>query len=294
MSFKPTIALIGFGEVGQTLAEDLLACGVTRLRAFDTAFQDPASLASQGLAATPGVVGSENHASAAANADLVISAVTAAQDVAAARCVAEGLRSAAFFLDLNSVSPAMKQQSAKLIEGMGGRYVEAAVMSPIGPKRIASPMLLGGAHTEAFLSLARPLGFVGAQPYSETIGKASAAKMCRSVVIKGLEALLTEALLAARNYDVLDTVVGSLADLLPLPDWEARSRYMISRSVEHGVRRAEEMRESAATVEDAGVEPLMTRMTALRQDMAAAHIAALSHTGLGPMLDTILQEMRTP
>ena len=294
MSLQPTIALIGFGEVGQTLAEDLLACGVTRLRVFDTAFQDPASLASQRLAATPGVVGSDNHASAAANADLVISAVTAAQDVAAARCVAEGLRRAAFFLDLNSVSPAMKQQSAGLIEGMGGRYVEAAVMSPIGPKRIASPMLLGGAHTEAFLSLARPLGFVGAQHYSETIGKASAAKMCRSVVIKGLEALLTEALLAARNYDVLDTVVGSLADLLPLPDWEARSRYMISRSVEHGVRRAEEMRESAATVEDAGVEPLMTRMTALRQDMAAAHIAALSHTGLGPMLDTILQEMRTP
>ena len=69
---------------------------------------------------------------------------------------------------------------------------------------------------------------------------------------------------------------------------------MISRSVEHGVRRAEEMRESAATVADAGVEPLMTRMTALRQDRAAAHIAALSHTGLAPMLDAILQEMRTP
>ena len=294
MSPTPAIALIGFGEVGQTLAEDLLAVGVTRLSAFDTAFDAPDSLSSRRLSATPGVTRADSHLAAACNADLVISAVTAAQDVEAAKSVAPGLRPSAFFLDLNSASPGMKQASAKLIDRVGGRYIEAAVMSPIGPKRISSPMLLGGAHAQAFLALAGPLGFIGAQPYSDVIGKASAAKMCRSVVIKGLEALLTESLLAARHYDVLDTVVGSLSDLLPLPDWETRSRYMISRSVEHGVRRAEEMRESAATVADAGVEPLMTRMTALRQDRAAAHIAALSHTGLAPMLDAILQEMRTP
>ena len=294
MTLTPSVALIGFGEVGQTLAQDLLARGVTRLSAFDTAFEAPESPASRRLLATPGVTRADSHRAAVASAELVISAVTAARSVEAARGVVDGLPPNALFLDLNSVSPGGKQAAADLIERAGGRFVEAAVMSPIGPKRISSPMLLGGVHAQSFLAVARPLGFTGAQPYSAAIGKASAAKMCRSVVIKGLEALLTESLLAARHYDVLDAVVGSLSDLLPLCDWEARSRYMISRSVEHGVRRAEEMRESAATVQEAGVEPLMTRTTALRQDKAAAHIAALSQTGLAPMLDAILQEMRTP
>jgi len=286
----PRIALIGFGEVGQTLAEDLVAAGVPALSAFDALFSDPDSLPSRALATHPAVRAAESHRDAVAGADLVICAVTAAQDLAAAEAVAEGIAPGALFLDLNSASPAMKIEAARRVDGAGGRYVEAAVMSPIGPKRIASPMLLGGPHGAAFLALAAPLGFTGASLYSDVVGKASAAKMCRSVIIKGLEALLTESLLAARHYDVLETVVESLSDLLPLPDWEGRARYMISRSVEHGVRRAEEMRESAATVAEAGVDPLMTRMTVLRQEDAARHRAALIHAGLAPLLDAMLSE----
>ena len=286
----PRIALIGFGEVGQTLAEDLVAAGVTGLSAFDAQFSDPDSLPSRALATHPAVRAAESHRDAVAGADLVICAVTAAQDLTASEAVAEGIAPGALFLDLNSASPAMKIEAARRVDGAGGRYVEAAVMSPIGPKRIASPMLLGGPHGAAFLALAVPLGFTGANLYSDVVGKASAAKMCRSVIIKGLEALLTESLLAARRYDVLETVVESLGDLLPLPDWESRARYMISRSVEHGVRRAEEMRESAATVAEAGVDPLMTRMTVLRQEDAARHRAALIHAGLAHLLDAMLSE----
>ena len=50
---------------------------------------------------------------------------------------------------------------------------------------------------------------------------------------------------------------------------------MISRSLEHGARRAEEMREVARTVEDAGLAPLMSAAIAERQDWAAAHKDAL-------------------
>jgi len=290
VSAAPRIALIGFGEVGQTLAEDLVAAGVTELVAFDVLFSDPGSLPTCALPSHPAVRAAASHGDAVAGAALVICAVTAAQDLAAAEAAAEGIAPGAVFLDLNSASPAMKIAAAQRIDGAGGRYVEAAVMSPIGPKRIASPMLLGGPHGAAFLALAGPLGFAGASVYSDVVGKASAAKMCRSVIIKGLEALLTESLLAARHYDVLETVVGSLSDLLPLPDWEARARYMISRSIEHGVRRAEEMCESAATVEEAGIDPLMTRMTVLRQEDAARHRAALIHAGLAPLLDAMLSE----
>jgi 3-hydroxyisobutyrate dehydrogenase-like beta-hydroxyacid dehydrogenase len=285
MSAVARVALIGLGEVGQILAEDLKKAGVSRLSAWDVQFSDPASAtlaAARKLAVRIGTSGAD----AAAGAELIVSAVTAASDVEAARSVVGGIERGAFYLDLNSASPGMKQLSAEIIEAAGGRYVEAAVMTPYPPKRIASAMLLGGPHGAAFMAAAGALGFKGT-PFSDTIGQASATKMCRSVMIKGIEALCAESMLAARHYGVEETVLASLSDLLPVPSWPDLAQYMISRSLEHGVRRAEEMREAARTVEEAGVEPLMASATAKRQDWAAGHKDALSAKGLGPMLDAI-------
>src|SRR2546429_5318848 len=116
-------------------------------------------------------------------------------------------------------------------------------------------MWLGGPHARAFLPLAQSLGFAGANVYSDAIGAASAAKMCRSVIIKGMEALLAESLLTARRHGVEDAVLASLQDLFPVRDWRALARYMISRSPQHGRRRAEGMREAAKTVAEAGFRP---------------------------------------
>jgi len=165
--------------------------------------------------------------------------------------------------------------------------VEAAVMTPIDAKRIASYMLLGGHHAEDFIARAAPLGFTG-KLFSEKVGQASATKMCRSVIIKGVEALLSESMLAARAYGVEKIVLDSLVDLLPLEDWEKVARYMISRALQHGTRRAEEMREAAKTVEEAGIEPLMALATATRQDWSAErHDALAKADDLGAMLDII-------
>lgn len=283
------IALIGFGEVGQTLAADLQ--GKADLAAWDIAFADPASEPSR-AAPRYKIRCAGSAVAAVEGAELVISAVTAAQDLDAARAAAPGLAKDAFFLDLNSCSPGQKTASAETVESDGGRYVEAAVMSPIGPKRIASPMLLGGPHAEAFLAEAAGLGFDGAVAYSPVIGRAAATKLCRSVMIKGVEALLTESMLAARHYGVEQVVLDSLSDLLPLPDWNKTAQYMISRSLEHGARRAEEMREAARTVEEAGVAALMSRAIAERQDWAAAYRTALS-PDLEAMLDAIIRDMPT-
>jgi 3-hydroxyisobutyrate dehydrogenase-like beta-hydroxyacid dehydrogenase len=161
-------------------------------------------------------------------------------------------------------------------------------MSPIGPKRLASPMLLGGPHAEALLPMLHAAGFSGSTTFSPVIGRASAAKMCRSVMIKGMEALLGEALLAARHHGVEQTVLESLRDLFPGLDWRALSRYMISRSLQHGRRRAEEMREVALTVDEAGIGSWMSRAAVERQEWAARHPDALSHAALEPMLDALL------
>jgi 3-hydroxyisobutyrate dehydrogenase-like beta-hydroxyacid dehydrogenase len=284
------IALIGFGEVGQILAADLARAEVQQVTAWDILFGDPASAPSQAsmqfaLRRTTSAV------EAVAGADLIISAVTAAQDLAAAQAVAEELSLGQVYLDLNSCSPGQKQAAAEAITSRGGAYVEAAVMSPFPPKRIASPMLLGGPDAQAFLERALPLGFSGARVYSPTIGQAAATKLCRSVMIKGVEALLTESLLAARHYGVEREVLNSLSDLLPLPDWQATAQYMISRSLEHGTRRAEEMREAGKTVAEARVAPLMSQAIAERQDWAADYGGSIA-PDLNTMLDVILKDMR--
>ena len=285
------VALIGFGEVGQTLAADLIKAGA-EVSAYDILFDATDSAPSRAVRSTT-VRKAKNASDATANAELIVSAVTAASDVDAARSVTAGIPRGAFYVDLNSVSPATKTICARMVEDAGGRYVEAAVMTPIHPRGIASPMLLGGVHAAAFLERAVPLGF-DAKVFSTTLGQAAAVKMCRSVIIKGVEALLTESMLAARRYGVEKPVLDSLSDLLPAGDWEKIARYFISRSLEHGVRRAEEMREAAKTVADAGVAPLMTSATVEREDWAAAFKSALGEKDLGAMLDAIRAQMEAP
>jgi 3-hydroxyisobutyrate dehydrogenase-like beta-hydroxyacid dehydrogenase len=284
-----TICLLGFGEVGQILGADLGRLDDLALRAYDVLFDDPASAPSEAAARMPQVEARASATDAARGADLVISAVTAARDLEAAGSVAGALAAGAWFLDVNSVSPETRTRVADVVEKAGGRYVEAAVMAPISPRRIASPMLLGGPHAQSFVAAAAGLGFTGARAFSDSTGLASATKMCRSVIVKGIESLLTESLTAARHYGVEREVLESLRGLANNDDWEGFARYMISRSLEHGTRRAEEMREVATTVGDAGVAPLMSSACAKRQELAAAVGLIPGDEDLYELLDAILE-----
>ena len=289
MSGPRTIGLIGFGEVGSILAEDLAARA--EIAAFDIRFDRPDSGPSRNAAAQPKVRVASDAADATRRCGLVICAVTAAEDLNATGAFAPSLAAGTIVLDLNSVSPEVTRAAARIVEATGARYVEAAVMGPIGPHRKATPMLLGGPHAPDVLPTLEDLGFAGAEFYRPELGAASAAKMCRSVVIKGVEALLTESLLAARHYGVERTVLASLANLLPGADWDELARYMISRALGHGARRAEEMREVARTVADAGLEPVMSEASATRQAWAADFAHAGNHDDLDAMLDAIRHAM---
>jgi 3-hydroxyisobutyrate dehydrogenase len=262
-----TVAFIGFGEAGRIFARDLRAAGVRDIRAFDIAFADPR--APQLLAAREaGVRIAPAPRDAVAGADLVISAVTAGSDLDAARSCAGALEPAALFVDINSVAPQTKAAAQRIVDGAGGRYVEAAVMAPVQPRGLGTPMLLGGRHAAEFVR--RAAGWpLDARVFSERIGAASSVKMCRSIMIKGLEALAIECAMTAHRYDVLPAVLESLADTFPGQDWNAKTRYLVSRALVHGRRRAEEMREVARTIEDAGLAPVMTRSTVAKQDWAA-------------------------
>jgi len=261
------IALIGYGEVGRILAEDLRARGVL-VSAYDLKLDSAQGQLLREHAAEHGVLLAAVHAQAVHAADLVVSAVTASQAVAVAEACAPALRRGTHFLDLNSASPGAKCRAAQIVDAAGGRYVEGAVMTSLPPYRIRVPLLLGGPHAAALQPLLAELGF-DARVTSERLGVASATKMCRSVMIKGLEAMVIESFSTARHYGVEDAVIASLRETFPGIDWEKQASYFFQRVIEHGRRRAEEMREVAQTVREAGFEPFSAAGTAERQAFVA-------------------------
>jgi len=262
------IGLVGYGEVGRILAEDLRAQGVS-VSACDLKLGRAESAGPlMEHASAHGVKLTASHTELAAGADFIVSAVTASQAVPVAQACAPALRPGAFFLDVNSASPGAKQRAAALVNAAGGRYVEGAVMTSVPPYRIKVPLLLGGPDAAALAPMLDTLGFA-AQVASEQLGVASATKMCRSVMIKGLEAMVIESFTTARHYGVEDAVIASLRETFPGIDWEKQAAYFFQRVIEHGRRRSEEVREVAQTVREAGLEPWSAAGTAERQAWVA-------------------------
>jgi 3-hydroxyisobutyrate dehydrogenase-like beta-hydroxyacid dehydrogenase len=257
------ITLIGLGEVGTILATDLKKLNpALDIVAFD---KQTGSAVIRQRARAAGVSFASSAEDAVKDSQIIFSAVTAAEALNVAVAVAGHLAPGQFFLDLNSVSPHTKHEAMALIEQAGGNYIDVAVMAPYPPARLKTPLLLGGTQAYAISEWLNENGF-NSKVHSTTVGEASAIKMCRSVMIKGLEALTAECLSAARQYGVEKEVLASLHASFPSLGWNAQlPHYLISRIAEHGKRRAEEMREVVKTLADVGIAPNMSSGTVLAQ-----------------------------
>jgi 3-hydroxyisobutyrate dehydrogenase-like beta-hydroxyacid dehydrogenase len=262
------IGLVGYGEVGKTFAAGLKPL-VDAVSAWDLKFAGRANAgAEQGHAQAAGIRPCKSMQELCEASDLVISAVTASNTLAVAEEASRFIRTGALFLDLNSASPGTKQKAAAAVDARGAHYVEAGVMTSVPPYGIKVPMLLGGAKAAELAALLAAWG-LDAKAVSDRLGVASAIKMSRSVMIKGLEALVIESYATARAYGVEDHVLPTLQETFPSIDWSQQGAYFFSRVVQHGQRRAEEMREAANTVREAGFAPLMTTAIADRQQWVA-------------------------
>jgi 3-hydroxyisobutyrate dehydrogenase-like beta-hydroxyacid dehydrogenase len=274
------IGLVGYGEVGKILGSALVERGLAWVGAWDILLPDPdQGPAMHAHAERERVEPTASLAALLERADVVISAVTASQALAVADEASPAIRAGTWFVDLNSASPGTKEAMSARIGAAGGRFVESAVMTSVPPYGIKVPMLLGGRHAADLRELLTPLGFA-MEVVSDRVGVASAIKMCRSVMIKGLEALIVESFTTARAYGVEQAVLASLRETFPTLDWEQLGSYMMSRAAIHGKRRAEEMREVAVTVREAGLEPWLAAATAERQDWMGRQKVAL---GLGEL-----------
>jgi 3-hydroxyisobutyrate dehydrogenase-like beta-hydroxyacid dehydrogenase len=262
------VCLIGYGEVGKIFSAGFAALPGVSVAAFDVLF-------GQAAAATgpAGVTLCRTLAQAVAGADVVISAVTASSAAGVAERAAAELKAGQYFVDINSVSPETKKRGYALLSAAGIRYVEAAVMASVPPYGLKVPILLGGPNGQGLAALLARAGMNLACLEAE-LGTASAIKMCRSIMIKGIEALTVEAMLAARHYGVEEQVLASLDETFPSMNWQVQADYLVSRVVQHGRRRAAEVREAAHTVHDAQLQPLMATAIAQRQDWLADQVDA--------------------
>ena len=258
------ICFIGFGEAGQTISRGLLGESKPAIRAYDILFGQPAGATLETAARALGVGLARDHADAVREADLVFLTVTASSSLQAAKSCLPGLRKGQLFLDMNSVSPQRKIETAALVAPSGAAYVDVAVMAPAAPYLHKVPCLIGGPGAAALAPRAAALG-MKMEFVSNQVGQASAIKMFRSVVVKGLEALFVESMTASAEYGVEARVLASLQETWPGIDWEKLAGYMIERVVSHGKRRAAEMREVSATLASIGMQPVMAAATAVRQ-----------------------------
>ena len=267
------VAIIGFGEAGGIFAKDLAVQGVNVL-VFDILFNSKRRRQPMlKKARVCGVTAARDLKDCLHEAELVISAVTASSALDVAKEAERILHGGQLFLDINSVSPKTKRKAAGYVERRKARFIEAAVMSAVPKHRLQVPMLLGGPHAFETAERLQKIG-MNAMPFSAELGAASAVKMCRSVIIKGLEALVIESLFAARMYGAEDKVLESLAASFPGMGWEGPlPDYLISRVAEHGHRRVVEMREAAQTLQQVGMEPVMALATARRQQQLASVMA---------------------
>jgi 3-hydroxyisobutyrate dehydrogenase-like beta-hydroxyacid dehydrogenase len=270
------ISLLGFGEAGGIFGYDFAKAGLS-VSVFDILLNEgPSRAAMLAKAGSANVRACDTLEEAMRGADLVISAVTASSAADAARSAAPLLRNGQIYMDINSVSPDTKLCIARAIGESPATFVEAAVMAPVSPQRLKSPMLLGGAAAATVAVRLNAIG-MNVKPISERVGVASAIKMCRSIIIKGLEAITVESLLTARRFGAEKHVLDSLAATYPGMGWESKlPDYLISRVAEHGKRRAAEMREAAQAVADTGLQPFTALATAQRQDWLAQTIAEFS------------------
>jgi 3-hydroxyisobutyrate dehydrogenase-like beta-hydroxyacid dehydrogenase len=276
------IGLIGFGEAAQAFVTGWRKEGRIDISTYDILFdRRDAAAAKRAQCAALDVRPVASAAELAADVDYIFSVVTAEQAVVAARSVLSGARAGLVYFDMNSAAPFRKQEAASILATKGVDYVDVAIMTPVHPLLNKSPILVGGKVARAVEPLLASLG-MSFEIVSDSVGTASTIKMMRSVAIKGIESVIAECVVGSMKLGVADRVLPSVAAAFTNIDFRKRMDYMLERVAVHGKRRAEEMREVAATLEHAGVTNFTAAASAAQQQTVADMTLAAEFGGKVP------------
>ena len=243
------IAVLGLGEAGSLLARDLLRGGA-KVRGWDPDLHGD-------LSEIP-LADSLAHVLDGAKLVISVNWATVAADVA--RNVVRTLEPDAIFADFNTSGPRLKEELAAIVEPSGAGFVDVAMMAPVPSLGLRVPMFLAGSAAHRLATFLRrfgtPVEVVGTKP-----GEAAARKLCRSVFFKGVSSSVWEALEAARSVGVEDWLRTDI--VRSFESWDAATLdRMIDGTAKHAKRRAHEMRDAAALLNDVGIPPIMAEATA--------------------------------
>ncbi len=270
---KLRVGILGFGEAGQSVATGLKNAATAEhpieISTWDILL--PSNEKGAPLKAAADKIGIRTVGSAqelAQASDIILSLVTTEESLVAAGQIARHLPKGTLFLDCNSTSPGMKRDVAKTVTEAGGRSVEAAVMDLVPRSQHKVPMLLAGKDAEELISKLAPYG-VDMKSVGDDIGAASTIKMCRSVFMKGLDAILMECMVAAETAGVTDRIVSSMQVTIPEINWPVFIGKKLGGAAQHSGRRAGEMREVATTLRELGLDPTMAEATSRRLQWCA-------------------------
>lgn len=256
---------IGFGEAGKAIAASLLQeYPDLSIAAYDVLFDDNLSE----IAPVGHVEFVADPAALAGASDFIISVVTADEAVNAIASLVPYLSGNHIIADGNSVSPGTKRHNDSLIRQTGAFYIDMAIMAPIHPHGHKTPLLISGKGREIIAPLLEDLGFSFSWE-GEGIGEASIVKMLRSILIKGMECIITESVTASQELGLDKRILQSAGKTLGIEDMVGLADYVMERAAVHGRRRAAEMREVAKTLEELGLSNEMSSATARHQDLIA-------------------------
>jgi 3-hydroxyisobutyrate dehydrogenase-like beta-hydroxyacid dehydrogenase len=240
----PVVTVLGLGEAGGRLASDLVAVGV------EVHGYDPVTTSH-----LEGVARAGDPATAVSRSTVVLVLTAASSALAAAESALPGLRDDAIYADLNTTSPALKQEIAAVVSR--ARFADVALLGPVPARGLATPTLASGPGARAFADVFRPLG-MPVDVVSERPGDAAVLKLLRSVFMKGLAASALESLHAAEAAGHAGWLEGEIAAVIG----EALLERLVEGSRRHAARRVDELDAARELLLELGVEPRMASASA--------------------------------
>lgn len=245
------IAILGLGEAGSHFANDLVGLDGPPLTVIG---YDPAPKREL----SPLVTLAASNAEAARNADIILSVNVSAVAVAVAREVLPVLRQGQLYAEMNTASPATKQAVADMLHPSGALAVDVAIMAPVPPKGILTPFLVSGPAAALFAEKLRPYA-LDISVLSDMMGEAATRKLLRSIVYKGVAAVIGEAVAAGLAFDLEPYIREQIRSVIGGND--ALIDRFLEGSKTHALRRSHELEAVVSMLMASGVEPVMSRAT---------------------------------
>ncbi|MFS0713744.1 NAD(P)-binding domain-containing protein [Microbacterium sp. 2P01SA-2] len=251
------LAVIGLGEAGRLYAQGAVAAG------YDVTGYDPFA------PETPeGVTRATTLAEAVAAAEIVLTLTTASLSEQIAAEAAPHLRTDATYVDCTTASPEVLARVAEVIETAGPAFADVAILGPVPLRGAATDAIVSGSGRAVATDTLRSFG-ASVEGGGEVAGDASARKLLRSILMKGLGAIITEALAAGRAAGseqwIRDQIARQLAG-----DGHAVVERLERGTRTHAARRAHEMAAVADYLESLGVAHDMATATQHTHERVAA------------------------